>query len=431
MVEQTERTERQNIAIRKWMDNGARGTIVMTTGVGKTRTALMSIIRMKKHYPDGSVLVVVPTEELKNQWKRSIDEIGLGIYDNIRVEIINTVIMHKWEVSFVICDESHMFLATTFIQVFSCVRYRYIMCLSATMERIDGREAILKKFCPIVDEITLDEALKNNWVSKFNTYLVLIEPDDKDEYDEIIRQFSSIFSFFDFNFKLAIACLSDWKIRTQYSRLLYTGNDPKKKSDMNKTILSNAVIFSKIMHRKNEYIHNHHKKFEVLNRILDSRKDKKIITFCPSVESANKLALERNEFTIHSKLTKKKREKMMNSFNNSDIGVMHTSKALDAGVDIRGLNVGIILNVNSSKVTSVQRRGRVIRFSPDKVAELFILVMKGTSEEKWFYNSNTDDKIITINESQLDLMLEGKDYRHIYGDTFINRQKSCKLKLKL
>ena len=48
MVEQTERTERQNIAIRKWMDNGARGTIVMTTGVGKTRTALMSIIRMKK-----------------------------------------------------------------------------------------------------------------------------------------------------------------------------------------------------------------------------------------------------------------------------------------------------------------------------------------------------------------------------------------------
>ena len=122
---------------------------------------------------------------------------------------------------------------------------------------------------------------------------------------------------------------------------------------------------------------------------------------------------------------------MMNSFNNSDIGVMHTSKALDAGVDIQGLNVGIILNVNSSKVTSVQRRGRVIRFSPDKVAELFILVMKGTSEEKWFYNSNTDDKIITINESQLDLMLEGKDYRHVYGDTFVNRQKSCKLKLKL
>ena len=57
--------------------------------------------------------------------------------------------------------------------------------------------------------------------------------------------------------------------------------------------------------------------------------------------------------------------------------------------------------------------------------------MKGTSEEKWFYNSNTDDKIITINESQLDLMLEGKDYRHVYGDTFVNRQKSCKLKLKL
>jgi superfamily II DNA or RNA helicase len=36
-----------------------------------------------------------------------------------------------------------------------------ILCLTATLERLDGKEIILKDRCPVVDTITLTEAAEN------------------------------------------------------------------------------------------------------------------------------------------------------------------------------------------------------------------------------------------------------------------------------
>lgn len=55
---------------------------------------------------------------------------------------------------------------------------------------------------------------------------------------------------------------------------------------------------------------------------------------------------------------------------------------LNEGADIQGLTVGIKMNVDSSKITSVQTAGRVCRFAPNKTAEMFTLVIKGTQEVK-------------------------------------------------
>jgi hypothetical protein len=52
--------------------------------------------------------------------------------------------------------------------------------------------------------------------------------------------------------------------------------------------------------------------------------------------------------------------------------------------------------------------GRVCRFEPGKTAEMFILVLRGTQEIKWFNNSNTSD-VIVINENQLDQVLAGEN----------------------
>ena len=40
---------------------------------------------------------------------------------------------------------------------------------------------------------------------------------------------------------------------------------------------------------------------------------------------------------------------------------------------------------------------------------MFTLVIKGTIEEVWYNNSNANQKYITINESQLDSILSGKE----------------------
>lgn len=38
---------------------------------------------------------------------------------------------------------------------------------------------------------------------------------------------------------------------------------------------------------------------------------------------------------------------------------------------------------------------------------MFTLVIGGTIEESWFNNSNSNQQYITINESQLDIVLNG------------------------
>ena len=43
------RTERQQEAIKKWVSNKGKGTIVAGTGFGKTRTALMAIKAILKN----------------------------------------------------------------------------------------------------------------------------------------------------------------------------------------------------------------------------------------------------------------------------------------------------------------------------------------------------------------------------------------------
>src|SRR5690606_25474013 len=92
-------------------------------------------------------------------------------------------------------------------------------------------------------------------------------------------------------------------------------------------------------------------------------------------------------------------------------GVLNTCKALDLGMDVRGVNTAIIISGDSSEITKRQRMGRAIRFAPDKVAELWTFVLKGTTEEKWFEKSNSNLDYTTVRSDQLQDFLDGKELK--------------------
>lgn len=82
---------------------------------------------------------------------------------------------------------------------------------------------------------------------------------------------------------------------------------------------------------------------------------------------------------------------------------------------MRGLSVAIILGLDSSKIKSIQRLGRTIRFEPGKTAEIFNIVIADTVETKWFLNGHPDNNYIVIGEDGLDDVLNNKDprlYKH-------------------
>lgn len=95
---------RQEQCIRNWLKAKGVGTIVATTGMGKTRCALLSIKLLLSKYQNLNVLVVVPTITLKEQWINELDKWGFSL--NCNVEVINTVITRNYECDMLIIDEN-------------------------------------------------------------------------------------------------------------------------------------------------------------------------------------------------------------------------------------------------------------------------------------------------------------------------------------
>ena len=95
------------------------------------------------------------------------------LYFNIEVQVINTVIKHEWSCDMLIIDEIHVSGADQMSQVFDKVKYKLILGLTATFERLDGKHYLIEKYCPVVDAVSTIEAIANGWVSEFKEYQVL------------------------------------------------------------------------------------------------------------------------------------------------------------------------------------------------------------------------------------------------------------------
>ena len=137
----------------------------------KTNCSIIAIRALLKKYPQFRILVVVPTEALKNQWLEHIENNGFQF--NVEVVIINTCIKHSWTCDMLIIDEAHRVGAEEFSKIFECVKYKLILGLTATIERLDGKHVIIKKYCPVIDNIPMLECLANGWISKYKEYQVL------------------------------------------------------------------------------------------------------------------------------------------------------------------------------------------------------------------------------------------------------------------
>lgn len=410
------RDERQKDGVKKWILNKCRGTLEYATGVGKTRTALMAIKKFLDANPGKQVLVIVPTDYLKEQWIKAL--IDYGIFMGVEVQIINSAIKHNWDCGLLVIDEIHMMAADTFGEIFKCVRYKMILGLTATMKRLDGRHTYIIKYCPIVDTITMEEATANGWLAPHKEYKVLIDV-DLTEYLEANKKFLNHFSFFNFDFNLAMACASgkdSWQKREEYLNQLMpiASNSKEKRSEMRKIITANAFGFIKSLTARKTFIYNHPKKVEIAELILKYRPNRKAITFSPTIKIAEKIKVG---YTCHSKQTKKKRAATAEEFNQLKVGVLNTSKAMDVGADIDGLDLAIILSNTSSSTQKTQRKGRVVRFAENKEAEIFTLVLRGTVEEEWFKKSSEGTHYITIDEEELLKLLKGDPFSELVEKT--------------
>lgn len=389
-----DRTERQKLCIKRWLEAGGSSSWLLPTGFGKTRTALtLSELLIKKN-PNAKVLIVVPTEIIKNQWIEGL--IKHNIFSNCRVEIINTVIKKEWDCNLLILDELHVYGALSFSQVFDAVNYDMILGLTATIERLDGKEKLLLEKAPICDQVTVKEAVSNGWLSEFREYVVMLDV-DLTEYNKLNQKFISCFSQMGYDFSVSMKAATDPIFRAKLAKKL--GMKVKDLSGV-------AYSWLSALKGRKAFVQSHPKKFEIAKKILEARKDSKCITFSSTIKDSESF---KSGYVLHSKQSKKKNKEVLEAFNKEVRGVLHTSRAAEAGMDLKGINTEIILYNNSSKIRHQQVVGRAIRFEPGKIAEIFTLVIKGTMEVTWVNNSMINSNHIVINEQQLDQVLAGEE----------------------
>lgn len=361
--------------------------------LGKTFTAITLIKLLLSKDPNAKILIVVPTEIIKNQWLKGLLE--HKIFTKCNVQIINTVVKNEWECDLLILDELHVYASSLFSQVFDVVNYDMILGLTATIKRLDGKEKILLEKAPICDEVSVKEAVDNKWLSEFREYVVMLDV-DLTEYNKLNQKFISCFSQMGYDFKVAMKAATNAVFRNKLA---------KKLGIKSKDMAAIAYAWLSALRGRKNFIYQHPKKFEVAKKILNARKDRKCITFSATIKDSESF---KSGYVMHSKQSKKKNKEVLEAFDKEQYGVLHTSRAAEAGMDLKGINTEIILYNNSSKIRHQQVVGRAIRFEPGKIAEIFTLVIKGTAEVTWVNNSMSNSNFIIINEEQLDKVLNGE-----------------------
>lgn len=109
--------------------------------------------------------------------------------------------------------------------IFECVDYEMILGLTATIERLDGKEILVKSYAPVCDEITIDQATSNGWLSPYKEYVVLLDV-DMTEYNKWNQEFIGFFSQLGYDFSLGMKLCTNIIERRKYAKKM--GLDQKQ-----------------------------------------------------------------------------------------------------------------------------------------------------------------------------------------------------------
>lgn len=346
----------------------------------------------------------MPTTALRDQWLGILDANSLSL--NCEVLVINTAIKNRYKCDLLVLDESHRYSSDNYRKVFETIEYKYILGLTATFERLDGKHEIMNKYCPVFDEVTLADAIANGWVSNYIEYKVIVDVPDMEIYDNLNKQFTEYFQFFNFDWDVVSNCLgkNGFKYRTQLRDIMCPNGTPEQKKQIFRQITTYSVQFMRIVQQRKAFINNHPKKIELARKIIEARPNSKIITFSNNIKMAESIGGP----VYSGRDSKKKGRITMEEFIAAPSGVLNTIKKADEGIDVKNLSVAIILGIDSSKIKSIQRLGRVIRKEEDKKPEIFTILINNTVELDWYKRSHTIDNAITIDEQGLYDVLNGK-----------------------
>jgi superfamily II DNA or RNA helicase len=373
----------------------------------------------------------------------------------IEVTVVNSIALRSklYTTDLLIVDEIHLMVAEQFSNVFRLVMYKWVLGLTATIDRLDGKHTILQTLAPVCETITQADALSNNWVSNFVevNLPVYFNRDELEHMSDMDRNISRYFSKFG-DFGVMRDCTS-YANAVKFSTRNYPGEDPYVKA---KEVMKWAHQCGKMIRDRQNLLYNNEGKIQTTLEVI-KKLDLKTITFSQSTEFADKIAgsLGDRAVTYHSNIKSKevlvtycksyKTEKSAIKFannlltsvikyensvynvyydklctvgpstllkeaiakikdNRSKVKTICTAKALDQGADIADMELGIDSSRSSNPTQHIQRVGRICRKytykdGKQKRGVYINLYIPQTRDEVWLRScqKNNPSNVIWVN----------------------------------
>ena len=392
----------QREAVDEWINKKGKGSIIYSTGTGKTEIAfecarkIASLLLEQNPQIVFNILFLVPRivlieQNIKRLTKYGIKKEKIGVYYGEKKDIKEITfstyqsIIKNFDLikqsDMIILDEMHMVSETAkkLSRIFDVLQAnpdKLILGLTATINEDDPRYSKIMNLIPPIKKYMIKEAVNDGRLSEPKIILkpVKMNLEERKIYEETSNTIREI--------SLKLKSSNPLVI----SKLLKTGGPRARLA---------KLWFESVYKRKKLLTETRSKLTESVN-IVKNHPTEKIMIFSETIESIDKISeiLKKNKIpsqVIHNKVKTKERQDILNVWG-KNFFVLLSVHTLEIGFDIPSVGIAIIISNTKNIHQLVQRIGRVIRKTDEKIQSLIYVV----------YVDNTKDKdILTLVRTSL------------------------------
>ncbi len=375
-------------AAKAWIDNGCRGSVIFSTGTGKTEIAF-ECARLAANLSGQdrfTILFLVPRIVLIEQNVRrlrlyGISEDHIGIYYGERKDIreitistyqsaINNYNLIR-DAKMVILDEVHLVSesAVAFDSIFDIIvedSHKAILGLTATINEKDPKYQTILTVVPPVKKYMIRDAVTDGRLAKpiVKPVEVSFTSEEQKSYDDAtdsIKDISRKLQAYD---------------PAKMTKILMRGGS---RASMAK------VWFAQVRKRK-ELLSATKQKLLKAVELVKRHTGERIMIFSETIDSIQQLKsiLEANGIpaqTIHNGIKPKERKEILESWG-KDYFPLLSVHTLEIGYDVPQVGIAIIIASTSNMNQVAQRIGRVVRKVDGKdQALVYVVYVSGTKDD--------------------------------------------------
>jgi superfamily II DNA or RNA helicase len=386
----------QRDAVDEWINKKGKGSIIYSTGTGKTEIAfecarkMASLIREQNPLLVFKILFLVPRivlieQNIKRLIKYGIKKEKIGVYYGEKKDIkeitfstYQSIIKNfdlLRESDMIILDEMHMVSETAkrLSKIFDVLYDNYdklILGLTATIDENDPRYSKIMKLIPPVKKYMIKEAVNDG---RLNEPQVILKP-VKMNFEErrIYEQTTSTIKDISLKLKASNPLI--------VSKLLKAGGQRARL----------AKLWFASVHKRKKLLNETNSKLNESVNIVKNHPKEKIMIFSETIESLNNISeiLSKNNIpseVIHNKVKTKQRQDILDSWGKNYF-VLLSVHTLEIGFDIPSVSIAIIVSNTKNIHQLIQRIGRVIRRTDEKSQSLIYVIYVDDTKDKDILN---------------------------------------------